>query len=41
MKELTWRDQILKTSRILKFAKRSLLEAKACFERFLAPTKVR
>ena len=41
MKELTWTEQILKTSRIFKFAKRGLLEALVWFERFLAPTKVR
>ena len=41
MKELTWTEKILKTSRIFKFAKRGLLEALAWFERFLATTKVR
>ena len=40
MKELTWTEKILKTSRIFTFAKRGVLEALAWFERFLAPTKV-
>ena len=40
MKELTWTEKILRTSRIFTFAKRGVLEALAWFERFLAPTKV-